>query len=432
MRPAFFLLAAVVFLAGTARAQTPPNEDFDLGRRKFPKETRRAPVEKDTPEFIRWMLQPLRQGMLIRLPVVDTDPNRGVTAGVMPIWVFKEANGDRIEQIHAPSLTYNKNFGVTPTYRYYYYPEPDAALEARSSIGKYEKEAMAEYNDASFLGSKSDFGARVQYNVDAGQRFFGLGPNSPKRAESNYKDDDWNVRLRGGLPLWRDAPVKAHLGDRFLTKRISDGPLPGLPGFSTAFPGVGTATHQQTNEMRLTLDYDTRDHAITTSKGAFVQAYSEYAVRSFLSSFNYSRYGVDAREFLPWGRFDTTTALRAKYEQLLGDAPFWLKPSLGGKYNLRAYGDGRYVDRAMAVASVEQRFIVHREKMAGVTTEFEVAPFFELGEAFDNPGRLARRYARPVVGSAVRAVARPQVVGSIDFGVGQEGMSAFMDINYSF
>ena len=34
--------------------------------------------------------------------------------------------------------------------------------------------------------------------------------------------------------------------------------------------------------------------------------------------------------------------------------------------------------------------------------------------------------------AALRAVAKPQVVGSIDFGIGREGLAAFMDINYSF
>ena len=61
-----------------------------------------------------------------------------------------------------------------------------------------------------------------------------------------------------------------------------------------------------------------------------------------------------------------------------------------------------------------------------------LAPFIGLGEVFDNPQVAAARYARPVVGAAIRAVAKPQVVGSVDFGMGREGLSVFMDINYSF
>jgi len=67
-----------------------------------------------------------------------------------------------------------------------------------------------------------------------------------------------------------------------------------------------------------------------------------------------------------------------------------------------------------------------------VTTEFQLAPFVGAGTVFDSPEKMHRRFVRPVVGAAVRAVAKPQVVGSIDFAVGQEGLSVFMDINYSF
>ncbi|OGR70454.1 MAG: hypothetical protein A2X40_09190 [Elusimicrobia bacterium GWC2_65_9] len=107
-------------------------------------------------------------------------------------------------------------------------------------------------------------------------------------------------------------------------------------------------------------------------------------------------------------------------------------PKLGGKYNLRAYGEGRYIDRGVATVNMEQRFNLFESRMAGVTTQFQLAPFVGAGTAFDNPGRAAAKYVRPVVGAAMRAVAKPQVVGSVDFGVGREGLAVFMDINYSF
>lgn len=98
----------------------------------------------------------------------------------------------------------------------------------------------------------------------------------------------------------------------------------------------------------------------------------------------------------------------------------------------RKAGDGRFTDRGAMFGQIEQRFIFLQKKMSGVTTDFEVAPFFGLGEAFDNPTAATARYTRPVLGTAIRAIARPQVVGSLDLGVGQEGVAVFMDINYSF
>lgn len=402
--------------------------------RDFPKAVRQAPAQDETPRIVRWMIKPLRRGMFIRLPIMDTDPNRGVTIGVMPIWVLQGETDDRIQQIHAPSLTYNKNFQIIPTYRFYYYPQEDATLVTRASYSKYEREALAEYEDGSIFGTDFDVYGRLQYNVDAGQRFFGFGPDSSKTAESNYREEYTQYKLGGGMPLYHGSAWRLRYNKHYQSGRFTEGSLPNLPDFALSFPGQLSRRYQQINENRFSLDYDTRDHGVTTSRGLLLKTFAEYSVRGFESQYDYSRYGLDARWFRPWeSDKDKVFAIQAKFEQLLGPpAPFWVQSRLGGKYSLRAYGDGRYIDRGMAAVNVEQRFKVYEAKTAGVTTELQLAPFAGVGEVFDHPNRAAARYARPVVGAAVRAVAKPQVVGSVDFGVGREGLAVFMDINYSF
>ena len=136
---ALFAVLLLLGAAGAARAlmasgsddqEMVPNQSTPGGVRQAAQEVRAQ--EDETPPMLRWMLQPLPHGMFVRLPVIDTDPNRGITYGIMPIIVLQNKNGDRIEQIHAPSLTYNKDFGLTPTYRYYYYPQPDADFVGRA------------------------------------------------------------------------------------------------------------------------------------------------------------------------------------------------------------------------------------------------------------------------------------------------------------
>lgn len=402
--------------------------------RDFPVAVQQAPRQDETPRIIRWMIKPLRRGMFIRLPIMDTDPNRGITIGVMPIWVLQGETDDRIQQIHAPSLTYNKNFQVIPTYRFYYYPQEDATFIARASYSKFEREALGEYEDGSILGTDFDVYARLQYNVDAGQRFFGFGPDSPKTGESNYREEYMQYRVGVGMPVNHGSPWRVRYSKHFQSGRFTEGSLPNLPNFALTYPGQISRRFQQTNENRFSLDYDTRDHGVTTSRGVLVKTFAEYSIRGFESQFDYSRYGLDARWFRPWeSDKDKVFAVQAKFEQALGPTPpFWLQSRLGGKYSLRAYGDGRYIDRGMAAVNLEQRFKVYEAKTAGVTTELQLAPFVGMGSVFDNPERAAARYARPVVGAAVRAVAKPQVVGSIDFGVGRDGLAVFMDINYSF
>ncbi|MDE2511278.1 MAG: BamA/TamA family outer membrane protein, partial [Elusimicrobia bacterium] len=429
-------LLAVLILATAARvarAIDPDGDDMMPARAVVPTAAERK-NDDETPPFLRWMLAPLKRGMFVRLPIIDTDPNRGITYGVMPIVVLQGKHDDRIQQIHAPSVTYNKDFGVSPTYRYYYYPEEDASFLARVSRAKFEHEVMLEYEDHSFAGTDYDVFLRLQENADAGQRFFGIGPNTPKSMEANYKEQYWHYRWGVGVPFGPGSPWRAHISQRYQASRITNGPIPNLVSFDQTYPEQIAEHAQQTNETRINLDYDTRDHAVTTGRGAYFNAFAETSISGYMSQYDYQRYGLYARWFKPSAAGpDRVFAAQFQYEQIMGATPpFWLLPSLGGKYSLRAYGDGRYVDRGVAAVNIEERFKVFEAKTAGVVTELQVAPFAGVGQAFDNPGRAAARYARPVVGTAFRAVAKPQVVGSVDVGVGREGVSVFTDINYSF
>lgn len=394
----------------------------------------KAKEQDGTPPFLRWMLAPLDHGMFVRLPIIDTDPNRGITFGVMPIIVLEGKKDNRIEQIHAPSLTYNRNFGLSPTYRYYYYPQDDASFMARASRAKFEHEVMLQYEDHSVAGTPYDVFLRVHQAADSGQRFYGVGPDSSKDLEANYKQEFWLYKWAVGTPIAKDSPWRVHLGQRYQTSRITNGPIPNLRNFQSTFPTAYALDNQETSESRVNLDFDTRDHAVTTTRGAYFNAFAEKAIHGFLSQFDYERYGLDGRWFKPWPSDESKVfAVQVQYEQLMGPRPaFWMLPALGGKYSLRAYGDGRYTDRGVATINAEQRFKVYEARTAGVTTELQVAPFVGMGQAFDNPGAATARFTRPVVGTAFRAVARPQVVGSVDVGVGREGVSVFTDINYSF
>jgi len=372
--------------------------------------------------------------MALYLPSIDTDPNRGVTYGVMPIWVLSREGGGGIEKIHAPSLTYNDVFGWTPTYRYYYFPNPESSLVARGSYSRYEHEGFGSYQDQRFLDRDVDVNFMAQLNADASQRFFGIGPNSPKNGQTNYTARYVTYALSGGTSIVEGSHWRLHAVNRFLSEKVGDGPIPGLPAFTAVYPGQDIG-RKAANTLRAVVDYDDRDGQVTPQRGAFLQLYAGHVVGALGSDFDFASYGADARYLYPWRGRDTdrVTAVQAQYHQVLGGGvPFWLLPSLGGKYSLRAYGEGRYVDRGMTAWNVEERFTFYKKRMSGVVAQFQAAPFAGVGAVFDNPGAAQAKYLRPVVGGAVRAVAPPQVVGSVDFGVGQEGVAIFLDINYSF
>lgn len=386
-----------------------------------------------TPALVRWMFYKSNRSIQVIVPVVAADPNSGITAGVMPIWVKQKNGSDDIESIQAPSITHNQYFGTEATYRYYYFPTTYESITVLGTIGKYENEALLEYKNLHFRDTDADVDIRLHKNVDASGRFFGVGDNSAFGKQSSYQSHAWSYNVTGGYPIIPGSNWRIEANSHLLSEKVTNGPVPGMPGTTTEFPGFVPTSFQQVEETRFNIDYDSRDSPVTTTKGAFLQAYSGYSVEGIASSYNYDRYGIDGRYFYPWPNHpDNVLALQVQGQQLYGNAPFWLLPELGGKYSLRAYGYGRYIDNGMYSVNIEQRFKVYEAKMAGVPTEIEVAPFTGIGSVFADPTDATARYSRPVFGTAIRAIARPQVVGSLDFGIGQEGLAAFMDINYAF
>jgi outer membrane protein assembly factor BamA len=374
----------------------------------------------------------LGRGLLLRLPIIDTDPNRGITVGFMPIWVLEDP-AHRVRHIHAPSVDYNHTYGATATYRYFFYPKEDAALNLRGSISEVVgRELLLKYDDRTLKGGRWAAGVKAQYNKDGSYRYYGTGPDTQEGAQTNYTWDVLGYRAYAGYPVLGRLYLNA--GQRLQGIRIVDGPISSVASLSSRFPEQEARHRHQDLAHRLFLTYDTRDNADTTTRGVYLEAGAETAQRRLAAEHTYQQYSLDARGFIktPIER-RLVTALRLDFEQQTGPpAPFWLGPSLGGKYSLRAYGEGRFTDRGLLLTSLEQRVLVYRTKVAKVWTELEAAPFVEAGTVFSSPERMAWRYLRPAYGAAFRVVARPQIVGSVDFGYGQEGLSSFVDINYSF
>jgi len=127
------------------------------------------------------------------------------------------------------------------------------------------------------------------------------------------------------------------------------------------------------------------------------------------------------------------SAGRILFEQQYGDLiPFYLQSRLGGKETLRGFGEGRFTDKGRWVAGFEERIRIDQISLMNVLTEFELSPFVEVGSVFRKPNKIRRKDFEPVVGAAIRAVVRPQVVGSIDLGFGSDGLATFLNLNYSY
>jgi hemolysin activation/secretion protein len=114
------------------------------------------------------------------------------------------------------------------------------------------------------------------------------------------------------------------------------------------------------------------------------------------------------------------------------DVPFFEQSSLGGQNNLRGYGVDRFIDQHLIALSIEERIHLVRTKIAGVTAEFEIAPFLDTGQVFSNFKDVSFKSYRMTPGIGFRGLVKPNVVGRIDYGYSREGGAVFAGLDFPY
>jgi hypothetical protein len=362
---------------------------------------------------------------LVYFPVLAVNPNSGLTYGVLPVALLTNSRHE-VEHIIAPMVAYNQYFGPAFLGTYYWYPSPDAQFRAvLNKAQKVNERAALRYEDRAFLDDR--FLIRLDTNLeeDGTPRFFGVGPASPQGQESSYRlkeglaQADFGMKFRHGLEL--------SAGWRFRRTETLAGTVPAPAAFDPA--QLQTSVYSM---PRLTLSRDTRDLGSTPSRGSFTELFSEFSRQALGSDASFQRYGGQWRIYLPQSPTRSTVVhLQADYSD--GRAiPFTALSSLGGPRSLRGFPEGRFEDRGSVFGNIEERFTVHQLSIVNAITEFQVAPFVDLGTVFPSPERLQAKYIEPVGGVAFRAVVKPTVVGRVEAGAGREGPCVYMGIDYPF
>jgi outer membrane protein assembly factor BamA len=120
------------------------------------------------------------------------------------------------------------------------------------------------------------------------------------------------------------------------------------------------------------IEYDKRDNVFTPNKGTKIHADANFSYQFFGSDFDYTHLNAFAYQYIPIGHKDKwVCGLRADYQQVLGDIPFYFKPSLV----LRGIPRGRYQGNVNALLETEQRWNVFRR--------WSAVFFTGVGKAFD-------------------------------------------------
>lgn len=99
---------------------------------------------------------------------------------------------------------------------------------------------------------------------------------------------------------------------------------------------------------------------------------------------------------------------------------------------MRGYGVDRFIDKHLLSLSVEERIHIARTKVAGVSADFEIAPFLDTGQVFNDYKKVSFNDYRLTPGIGFRGIVRPNVVGRVDYGFSQEGGAIFAGLDFPY
>jgi len=366
------------------------------------------------------------------IPAVSSSKNDGNDAGLIVPILIAEPDGE-LKYIIAPMLIDNSYLGARGTLNVFRY-EP-GGREIRF-IGSYteriEHKVGLSYADPAFSQGRYsvNFGATSFKNATA--RFFGLGQATSGGQETNYTAVEERANWRFGV--YANEVTQIAVGQRVRHVSLQRGGTD-LPYTGNQFSSVdGVQGETLILGHRATFYYDTRDNLLSPTDGTAVTAYAELNQNIHNGDHPiYSRYELEIKKLLPSESKHAILIVRADLQATIGNqVPFFEQSSLGGQNNLRGYGVDRFIDKDLVALSIEERIHVARMKVAGVMADFEIAPFLDTGQVFNNFKDVSFKDYRMTPGIGFRGIIRPNVVGRVDYGYSQEGGAVFAGLDFPY
>ena len=366
------------------------------------------------------------------IPAVSSSKNDGSDAGLIVPILFTEPDGE-LKYIVAPMLIQNSILGARGTLNVFRY-EP-GGREIRF-IGSYteriEHKVGLSYADPAFSQGRYsvNFGASSFKNATA--RFFGLGQATSVGQETNYTAVEERANWRFGVHV--NEVTQISVGQRIRQVSLQRGGTD-LSYTGEQFPAVdGVQGVSLILGHRATFYYDTRNNLVSPTDGMALTAYAE--VNQNLRNGDhpvYSRYALEIKKLFPSESKRAILIVRTDLQATIGtEVPFFEQSSLGGQNNLRGFGVDRFIDKHLISLSIEERIHLVRAKIAGVTADFEIAPFLDTGQVFSNFKDVNFKDYRMTPGIGFRGMVKPNVVGRIDYGYSREGGAVFAGLDFPY
>lgn len=265
------------------------------------------------------------------------------------------------------------------------------AAQARAVLPKFAKSRLA-------------LGAQVNW-LDFGEiDYFGVGPDTPASALTQYGIEATHVAAHATLRPTRWFDIDAQVG--LLSPSLTDSPLTR----STPMPDQPTF---MPSEVSMTID--TRNFREHPTSGLLLRGAASHYEDRDSGAFTHQRYEAELAGFIPMAGERVVLALHSwavtTPREDETSVPFYMLPSLGGANTLRSYTDYRFHDRNMLLGMAELRI--------AMMTHVDLAMFADAGNVaprFEDLNLDKQSY-----GAGLRFHTRRQTFARIDIAQGNEG-----------
>ena len=366
------------------------------------------------------------------IPAVSTSKNDGNDTGLIFPILITDPDGE-LKYLVAPMFVQNSIVGSRGSINLFRYEPGGREIRFIGSFTeRIERKVVFSYADPAFSQGRYSLNFGASFFKNATSRFFGLGEATSESEQTNYTAREARANWRFGV--YANEVTQISVGQRFRQVSLQKGATD-LPFTGDQFPAVdGVQGETLILGHRATFYYDTRNNLVSPTDGMAVTAYAE--VNQNLHNGDhpvYSRYAMEVKKLFPSESKRAILVVRADLQATIGtQVPFFEQSSLGGQNNLRGFGVDRFIDKHLVALSVEERIHIMRTKVAGVTADFEIAPFLDSGQVFNDYKDVSFKNYRMTPGIGFRGVVKPNVVGRVDYGYSQEGGAIFAGLDFPY
>jgi len=333
---------------------------------------------------------------------------------------LQEWSGDGLHPVTGGMIP-GTGIAIGPGFRHHLFGN-QAIVDASGAVSAGRSRVMRSRLEwPQLFTNRLSVGAELKYQDFTQVNFFGIGEDSLKTNQTNYRLKDVDVLGFAAIRPRQWLTIGGRVG---VLRRVEI-----AAGTSSLSPSTGDRFDEVTApaltrqpdflHTDLSVAIDTRDVPGYPSSGGRYQVSTASFHDQSYAQYSFRRLDADAAHYIPLFHKSWVLALRGRTvlsQSAAGqEVPFYLLPTLGGSNTLRGFADYRFRDRDLALFNAEYRWPIFRA--------LDGSLFYEAGTVAPSlQAALSMRHAHTDYGVGVRLHTAKRTLFRVDIARGSEGI----------